>query len=259
MAAYPREVAPLVEAVVRGVSDILAENIVGIYLTGSLALGGFNPETSDVDVLVATQRPISDSELETLAAFHERLPAEGNRFGRMYEVYYIDLETLRRYAPGSRHVKLGVGEEFGWKLHRANWVLERWTLREHGIVVQGPGPKTLIDHVGDGELQDAARSELQIRVLDWAREWSEGENPAPWIERRAFQAFEIETVCRALYTISSGRLPSKRAAVEWALQSLPEEWRPIVRWSREHRADHSKGTKMLPEIIRFVRWAAEDP
>lgn len=256
VSTYPAEAAPLVEALLGGVRDALGDNIVGVYLTGSLALGGFVPETSDVDILVATERPISEAELETLAAFHESLPAEGNRFGRAYEVYYIDRKTLRRYVPGSRHVKLGVGEEFGWKLHRANWLFERWTLREHGIVVRGPDPQTLIDPVTADELRDAARSELQIRIFDWPREWKDGEDPAPWISRRAFQAFEIETVCRALYTIARGELSTKRAAVEWALRDLPDEWQPLVRWSQEHRADKAEDVTMVPEIIRFVRWAA---
>ncbi len=259
VATYPREVAPLVEAVVAGVTEALGDNVVGVYLTGSLALGGFNPQTSDVDILVALGRPISGSELEALRKFHQRVPAEQNEFGRMYEVYYIDRETLRRYGPGQRHVKLGVGEEFGWKLHRANWVFERWTLREHGVIVQGPDPKSLIEPVGPEDLREAARSELQIRILDWARDWEDDENPAPWIDPRAFQAFEVETVCRALYTIEHGELSTKRAAAEWALSALPAEWRPLIHWAQEHRADWTKDTSKLPEVIRFVRWAAGAP
>lgn len=250
----PVEVTPLLEALLGGVQDALGENIVGVYLCGSLALGGFDPETSDVDVLVVTQQPVSDAEFASLRAFHERMPVEGNEFGRAYEVYYIDRATLRRFAPGQRHVKAGSDEEFGWKPQRRNWVIERWTVREHGLVVQGPDPAGLIDPVTTDDLREAARSELRIRIADWARD---GVEPEPWLQRRGGQAYEVITVCRALYTIECADLPSKSKALEWALANLPQEWQPVARWAWEHRDDRTFGTEMLPELIRFVRWAVE--
>ena len=66
VAAYPAAVAPLIEALLDGVREALGENFVGCYLCGSLALGGFDPEASDVDVLVVTGRPVSDAEFAAL-------------------------------------------------------------------------------------------------------------------------------------------------------------------------------------------------
>ena len=126
VATYPAAVAPLVEALLEGVDDALSDNFVGFYLCGSLALGGFDPETSDVDVLVVTGRPVSDAEFAALKALHEGLPAEGNEFSLDYDVYYVDRETIRRFAEGQRHVKVGTGEPFSWRQNRPNWALERW-------------------------------------------------------------------------------------------------------------------------------------
>ncbi len=77
VATYPAEVAPLVEALLDGAREALGENFVGFYLCGSLALGGFDPETSDVDVVVVTGRDVSDAEFAALKALHESVPAEG--------------------------------------------------------------------------------------------------------------------------------------------------------------------------------------
>ncbi|WP_113930364.1 aminoglycoside adenylyltransferase domain-containing protein [Bacillus sp. P14.5] len=41
------------------ISEIIKESLIGIYLHGSLAMGGFNPNSSDVDVLVVTKKSLS--------------------------------------------------------------------------------------------------------------------------------------------------------------------------------------------------------
>ena len=54
----PPEVTPLLDELVSGITDALGDNLVGVYLRGSLALGGFDPATSDVDVLVVTEHVV---------------------------------------------------------------------------------------------------------------------------------------------------------------------------------------------------------
>src|SRR4051812_32518722 len=39
--------------------NILDNNLVGFYIHGSLAMGGFNPKSSDIDILVVTTIPIA--------------------------------------------------------------------------------------------------------------------------------------------------------------------------------------------------------
>ena len=42
--------------------DILGDNLVGIYLHGSLAMGGFTPDKSDIDLIVVVNNPPSHDE-----------------------------------------------------------------------------------------------------------------------------------------------------------------------------------------------------
>jgi len=250
---YPPEVAALIEDLLAGVRDALGDNLLGFYLRGSLALGGFNPETSDVDILVVTERPVSDAEFEALAALHARTPARANRYGREYEVSYVDRASLKRFEPGQRrHPTVGSDWPFGRAEHRENFVLERWTVREGGVAVVGPDPKTLIDPISPEELRAAVRDELRARLRDWAG----GEEAPGWLLPRYYQAFEVETVCRSLYTLAHGELPTKLQAVAWALGALPEPWRELVAWSQEHRADRTPDDARIPDVMRFVRWVA---
>lgn len=50
----PPYIKKVVEKLIRESKKIINENFVGFYVHGSLALGGFNPDRSDIDVLVVT-------------------------------------------------------------------------------------------------------------------------------------------------------------------------------------------------------------
>jgi hypothetical protein len=184
---------------------------------------------------------------------HERIPARDNEHGRAYEVSYIDRASLRRFAPGERlHPTVGSDWAFQRAEHRDNFTLERWTVRERGVALAGPDPKTLIEPISPEQLRAAAAGELTVRMEHWAG----GEEPPDWMDTRHYQAFEIETICRALYTIKLGELPTKAQAVAWALRTLPDEWRALVEWSRLYRGDKTADKAKIPEVMRFARWAA---
>ncbi len=251
----PPDVAALLDALLAGVRDALGDNLLGFYLRGSLALGDFDPETSDVDILVATERPVSEAEFEALAVLHTRIPAVGNQYGRAYEVSYVDRASLKRFQPGERrHPTVGSDWAFQWAEHRDNFILERWMVREHGVALLGPDPKTLIDPISPDDLRSAVANELGARMEHWAG----GNKPPKWLGPRYYQAFEIETICRALFTLEFGELPTKPQAVAWALDVLPQRWRSLIVWSQKYRADKTEDPSMIPEIMGFVCWAESE-
>ena len=247
----PPEVTQLLDQLLAGVSQALGGNLLGVYLCGSLALGGFDRASSDVDVLVVTERPVTDAEFAVLGALHRRLPPTGNDFALEYEVYYIDRATVRRFAPGQRHVKVGTDEALQWMQHRPNWVLERWTVRERGVTMVGPDPKTLIEPVSPAEMRKAAYDELRERL----QHWGDGSWPRTELLHRGAQGYEVETTCRALFTIETGALHSKREAIDWALRKLPQEWRPLLEWSQQIRKDRTPDDARIDEVLRFLQWA----
>ena len=54
----PRPVRGQLLGFVSNLSEMLGNNLVGVYLHGSLAMGCFNPHASDIDVLVITHRRV---------------------------------------------------------------------------------------------------------------------------------------------------------------------------------------------------------
>lgn len=56
----------------------LADRLVGMYVSGSLALGDFVPDSSDIDFVVVTDGELSDEHVLTLQALHAQFDASGS-------------------------------------------------------------------------------------------------------------------------------------------------------------------------------------
>lgn len=66
------EIGNLLSWIVRESREILKDNLIGVYLHGSLAMGCFNPKLSDVDFIVVVERKLSvDEKKERIEEFRE--------------------------------------------------------------------------------------------------------------------------------------------------------------------------------------------
>src|ERR687896_195078 len=136
------EVQALLDALAAGIRDALGDDLVGVYVRGSLALGGFDPATSDIDLLTVVERPVSDGQFDALAALHGRVARSGSRYADHLEVSYIDRRSIRQFRPAERrHPSIGTDWPFGWHEHRDNWTIERRVLRGHGGTLPRPHPR----------------------------------------------------------------------------------------------------------------------
>jgi hypothetical protein len=124
-------------------------------------------------------------------------------------------------------------------------------VRAHGVTLLGPDPRTLIDPVAPEELRAAVR----IRLQDWV-DWTHQPDDPDWRLPRSHKAYVVETMCRALYTLVHAALSTKPQAVAWALATVPEPWRSTVERSQAWRTDTTTAPNSVPEVMRFVRWAA---
>jgi hypothetical protein len=237
-----------VERLHDGAADALGDRLVGLYLGGSLALGGFDRGSSDVDVLVATARTTPAPMVERLGALHAALRAAGGWTARL-EAVYLPVAALRRYDPADRRrYPIGAGDrELALRRQGPTWVLDRWIVREHGLVVAGPSPRTLIDPIAPAQLQTAARANL---LKFWAGQL---DGPAPaWLRPRNYQAFAVLSLCRALYCLDHGEVVSKPAAAAWASRRFDPPWPELIARALTWRADPRPDDAGLADTLRLV-------
>ena len=186
------EVSEILAALIPGVQTALADNLVGVYLCGSLATGDFI-ETSDIDFVVAIERPVSDAEVGALIEMHARLAALPNPYADRLEGAYIDRASLRRFEPGREFLTIDCETPLRWKEHETSSLIERYVLREKGVALLGPDPKSLIDLISSEEL----RAGIRRRLHEWAT-WAANPHDPEWLPPRSHQAYVVETMCRAL-------------------------------------------------------------
>ena len=241
---YPAVNALLADLLTQA-QDILGNDLTGFYLDGSLALGDFDPASSDVDFLAAVARPIAPDTFAALATMHRRVAASGRPFATELEGSYIHLAALRRHNPADAtfpNLERGPDEVLKWATHHSDWGLHRHIVREHGVSLFGPPAATLIDPVSQGDIRAATAGVLR----SW---WA---TPAATAAIRAAQpgylTYVVLTMCRALYALAHGEAASKPAAAAWAMQSLDGRWPPLIAGARRWQLDDGD----RDETIAFV-------
>ncbi|MEU4569416.1 nucleotidyltransferase domain-containing protein [Micromonospora sp. NPDC023956] len=116
-----------------------------LYLTGSVALGAYQPGHSDIDTVIVTSRRPTSGDLAALAAVHADMPPEPHLDG-----VYLDRGTFfqqpadRRVVPFVVDGRFRADEPCG-DLHPVSWLL----LTRYGQAVRGPAVSDLgltVDH-----------------------------------------------------------------------------------------------------------------
>jgi Domain of unknown function (DUF4111) len=229
------------------VSSAVGSRLVGVYLTGSFALGGGDP-ASDCDFLAVTESALSGDEERALRQLHDEIPSWPGYWAHNLEGSYAprgDLETLAALGRPWLFVNRG-HREMEWSPH-CNVEDVRWVVVNRPLVVAGTDPRAFCCEVPAAVLQAAMRTQIES-LLEDVRTWARFD--VIWTQR-----YLVETASRMLYTLERGEVISKPAALDWAAEALPAEWRGLIGQVREDRlvpwdAPPPKGS--LERAVAFV-------
>ena len=248
LADHP-DVLAVLELLLAQVQEALGEALVGVYVHGSLACGGFEPGRSDVDVVAVTEGVLGEGALSALQAAHARLQASGRYWATRLEVSYIPRDALRRYDPQDAvYPALRMDGSFGMDGHGSDWVLQRHVIRERGIVLAGPEPQALIDPVPPEQIRWAARQTLH----EW---WAPQLVDDHRLCSDEYQAYAVLTMCRALYTLHHADVAPKAVAASWARESLGARWSPLIDRALAWR--HGRRMDALEETLALIQYTLE--
>jgi hypothetical protein len=248
------EINAIVQELQSGIQAVLREQLVGLYLEGSLAAGGFDA-ASDIDFLAVMEDDITADLFASLQVMHDRIRALDNPWAIQLEGMYSSRADLRHYDPAHAafpNLERGVGERLKMVHYDETGVIHRWILRQYGVVLLGPPPQTLIDPVTPDDLRQAVRAILP--------RWAEGLLADPsFLQMHDYQCYVVLSVCRILYTVRHGEVVPKVTSANWVKKSLPERWGPLIERAWIERMA-SKGQAPLEDIqstLDFLRYALE--
>jgi Aminoglycoside adenylyltransferase, C-terminal domain/Nucleotidyltransferase domain len=222
----------------------LGDELVGLYLYGSLAFGDFDADRSDVDLIAAVASPVGQRRLAALARLHAAVARAYPEWDDRIEVAYVPIIGLRTFKSRTSTVAIiEPGEPLRLKRIGRQGMIHYYLVREHGITLLGPSPRTLIDEISAEEFVDAVRAYL-------AR-WRE---PLAAGATRAAQRYAVLTMCRGLYSLAHSRPTSKNTAARWAQKAFPE-WAATIERALASPDGVPAGRAEQQETAEFVAFA----
>ena len=201
------DVNEILTLLLNSVQEILGNQLVGMYLYGSLSSGDFDPESSDIDFLVVTTSTLSDKAIAELRSMHQRIWKSSLKWSSKLEGSYIPKRDIRRHDPHSPPCPTVNEGKFYLDKRGSDWIIQRHVIREQGIILTGPEPKTLIDPVSPEDIRRAVKEVLQ----EW---WLPMLEDPSWLKNHGseYHAFAILSMCRALHALEHGMIVSKPVA-----------------------------------------------
>lgn len=227
--------------------------VIGMFAYGSLAVGDFDPSSSDLDVVVVLSGDLPNSLDQAVLGMYEELLRANSSWAQRIEVAFLPVDLLRTRvgSVARRHAFVNTSTQAHWigsDVLLPEWVLNFHTAWAGDLALAGPSPRTLVAHVDQLAVRLATRDLL-------LRSWANIPKGATWMGPSKYQAFTVLTMCRALKALESGEMTSKTSAAAWAMKALDAQWSPLIRWALDHRSDPTKGDHA--KALEFVHFAVE--
>jgi len=239
----------------------LGENLVGIYLVGSIASGDFDAD-SDVDFLVVTYAELTEAIMNRLQEIQIKIHKIDSYPAKHLEGSYISIADLNDASiVGHKELFYFDNGSTAYELstHDNQWHV-RWILREQGIALIGPKPQTIMQAIPLNEL----RNEIKTAMLHVKQLFEdEIDRPLSFFNSRFGQSFTVLTYCRMLHTLHTGTVQSKKAGMQWAKQSLDPKWANLIEQAWQEREGvrfmlkirQRAETVLLYETLKFIQHA----
>jgi Aminoglycoside adenylyltransferase, C-terminal domain/Nucleotidyltransferase domain len=242
-----RDVNVFLNLLLSNIQSILGDQFTGLYLGGSLALGDFNPNRSDIDFVAVT---VDELPLETIVALeemHARLWDTGIKWARKLDGSYVPQQVLRHWTSEDKACPFVEADRF-YVTNQGSAVIQRHIIRQYGVAVAGPSPQALIDPVDADDLRNALRDNLE-------KGWRPLLDDPAWVQQSQKQPFAILTMCRTLYTLEHGVVASKPVAARWCQQAIDKQWTGLIEWALAWSYDTE--SNHLAETLSLIQYTLD--
>ncbi len=231
---------------------LLGENLVSFYLHGSLALGGFNPTRSDINIVAVTRQRIDVEVKRTLVTLLLRI----SKMPCQIDIYYLAVQEIFPFQhplPYDLHYNETLRERNQQDLRNGTW--KHWNdsvyyepdltifltvLQHYGVCLYGEVPGQALPAVPEQEFRSALITNIQV-----AQQF-------PLHDPISF----VLNACRVAAYLRDGTILSKDAGGVWGLATLPEQYHPLVQQLlalyRGERPGRPVGRVALTDFAAYV-------
>lgn len=231
-----------------GISSVLGEAFIGLYLYGSLTYDGYTPGVSDLDLLAALSDDLDPEAIPPLTRMHEEIVRRHPEWADRIEVIYISKQALQTYKTQRSPIAvISPGEPLHFREEQAgdDWLMNWYLVLVHGQVLCGPPAEEII--------APASTDDFINSVREHARDWGR------WVDSLTTpksRSYGVLTMCRTLYTDRNRAHVSKQVAADWVADELPA-FRDLINDAltlrvTPHEKAEASGKVSMDETKRFV-------
>lgn len=202
--------------------EIFGENLTGVYLHGSMAMGCFNPYKSDIDFIIVIEKDISDDQklkfMNEVAELNKSAPGKGIELSIVKKMY---CKKFLYPTPFELHFS---NMHLQWFLTKPTDYISKMKgidkdlaahftiIRNYGVVLYGAQIDEIFGDVPREDYLDSIWCDIEGAKEDIL------ENPV----------YVILNLCRVAAFLKSNLVISKRQGGEWALENLAGKYQLFI-------------------------------
>lgn len=243
----------ILDKIVEKSTQIFGTELTGVYLHGSMAMGCFNPEKSDIDIIIVIKNNITDDQklkfMKEVVELNKVAPSKGIELSIVKEVY---CKEFLYPTPFELHFS---------KMH-LQWFMDNPTdyirkmngtdkdlaahfkiIKKYGIVLYGAQIDDVFADVPRNDYIDSIWGDVAGAKEDIV------EDPM----------YITLNLCRVAAFLKSDAVLSKKQGGEWALQHLSSEYQPFIlkalesyELGKEMTIDKAEAEKFVDEMLRII-------
>ncbi len=235
------------------IHHLLGDNLVGIYVHGSISMGCFKPGNSDIDVLIVIEDALEHALKLPLLELFDRLAAQ---YQQKLELSIIRQTVLTHFShptpfefhyPDPERNQLTPPSEMR---HDADLAGHFVITRQHGLALAGPPAQDIFPEIPREAYLDSIVQDARWSFNNVMKGESVGVCRVP--------KYAVLNFCRVLAFIQADLVTSKQTGGEWGLANLPVTYHPLIREAlQEYKILDSSQDVACADIQQFAIFAMQ--
>lgn len=236
----------ILDEIVNKSKQIFEDELVGIYLHGSMAMGCFNPEKSDIDLIIVIRNNITDNQklkfMDNVVELNRIAPSKG------IEVSIVKEEYCKKFiypTPFELHFS---NAHLQWFIDKPIDYVQKMNgtdkdlaahfkiIKKYGIVLYGAEINEVFDDVPRKDYIDSILCDIEGAKEEILEE----------------PVYMILNLCRVAAFLKNDLIISKKQGGEWALQNISAQYKSLISNAIQ---SYSLGTEMNIDKMEAQKFA----
>ena len=212
----------ILDEIVNQSKEVLTTNLTGVYLHGSMAMGCFNPDKSDIDLIIVIESDISNAQksilMKHIVSLNEQAPPKGLEISVVkreycapfvyptpFELHFSPAHLQWFQDDPQGYIEKMNGEDIDLAAHFT-------IIKNYGVTLWGEKIETVFAPVPRQDYLDSICADVENAAEDILEE----------------PIYIMLNLCRILAFVRDGVYLSKEEGGKWGIKHLPSAYQSMI-------------------------------